>query len=107
MIHKSVLLFGASGLVGSHVLTLLIKDLSVEKVVVFVRSPIQIDSPKVQVVLTDLKDLDQLNPYFISAETLLCCIGTTQKKVKTKEAFKAVDYDLPVNIAKKGFSSWC
>ena len=97
---QPVLLFGATGLVGGHVLEHLIADLAVLKIIVFVRNRIAVTSPKVEIVITDFKDLKEIAPYFNDAGILYCCLGTTMRKAKTKEAFKVVDYDLPVNLAR-------
>ena len=37
---------------------------------------------------------------FINADVVFCCVGTTIKKAKTREAFRKVDFDIPVNLAK-------
>ena len=46
---KTALVFGASGLVGSQLVNLLIKSSDHSKIKLFVRSPIKFDSSKVQV----------------------------------------------------------
>lgn len=100
LITPSVLLVGASGLVGSYVLRQLLDDITVQKITVFARSQLTVISPKLKVVITDFKNLKEIADYFTDATVLYCCLGTTIKKVKTKEAFKAIDYDLPVRLAR-------
>lgn len=99
ILTPSVLLFGATGLVGSYVLEQLIADITVQKIIVFTRSPLTISLPKIKNIVTDFTNLNELATHFMGSTVLYCCIGTTIKKVKTKEAFKAVDYDLPVQLA--------
>ena len=54
---KTALLFGASGLVGSHLLNQLIKDANYSKIKLFVRSVPEISDPKVQIIKTDFNNL--------------------------------------------------
>ena len=99
-VTPSVLLFGATGLVGGYVLEQLIADITVLNITVISRTPIAVSKPKMKVVVSDLKNLKTISTFFNEADTIFCCLGTTIKKVKTKEAFKAVDYDLPLAIAR-------
>jgi putative NADH-flavin reductase len=55
---KTALLFGASGLVGSHLLNQLIKDTNYSKIKLFVRSVPEISDPKVQIIKTDFNNLE-------------------------------------------------
>lgn len=96
---KSVLLFGATGLVGNSLLTQLIADITVLNITVFTRSAYKVNSAKVNSVITDFKDLNSIAHYFKNATVLYCCLGTTIKKAKTKEAFKVVDFEIPVKLA--------
>ena len=55
---KTALLFGASGLVGSHVLNQLISNNSYSKIKLFVRTTINISDPKIEIIQTDFKNLE-------------------------------------------------
>ena len=70
---------GATGLVGSKLLTLLLDDDKFEKVKVLVRRPITIEHPKLE---THIVDFDNLGNYreVMSADYAFCCLGTTIKK---------------------------
>ncbi len=96
---KSVLLFGASGLVGSELLKQLLVDLTVLNITVFSRKPLTIENEKVRVVITDFSNLNSLAHYFTGCTVLYCCLGTTLRKAGSKEAFRAVDYDMVLTIA--------
>ena len=50
---KTALLFGATGLVGSHLLNLLISNSNYSKIKLFVRSPIKLNDPKIEIIQTD------------------------------------------------------
>ena len=56
---KTALIFGSSGLVGSHLLELIIKDKNYNKIKLFVRSEPQKVSSKIEIVKTDFDNLDR------------------------------------------------
>lgn len=93
---KKILILGASGLVGSHLLNKALQDESISEVFVLVRNPLQKDHPKLIQVITDFKDLDQLPP---TIDVLYCCIGTTRKKTPDLTEYKAIDYGITMKVA--------
>jgi uncharacterized protein YbjT (DUF2867 family) len=95
---RTAMLFGATGLVGSHLLEILIKEKEYAKIILFSRKPVKAVSPKIKEIITDFRDLKQLEGNFKSGD-LFCCLGTTIKKAKSKESFRQVDFDLPVVLA--------
>lgn len=95
---RTAILFGATGLVGSQLLEILIKEEEYAKIIVFSRRPVKSESPKVQEILTDFVDVKPLEGYFKGSD-IFCCLGTTIKKAKSKESFRQVDFDLPVVLA--------
>ena len=54
---KTALLFGATGLVGSHLLNLLISNNNYSKIKVFVRSSIELNHQKIEIIQTDFNNL--------------------------------------------------
>ena len=107
---KSILLAGATGLVGSACLHLLLADERVGKVVALVRRPLDLRHPKLDQWITPNADLLQgLKPVLVDA--VICCLGTTIKKAGSQPAFIAVDKDLPLGIAKwakaQGTPTYC
>ena len=98
---RTAILFGAKGLVGSHLLEILIKEEEYTKIVLFNRKPVKAVhsvTPKIEEIITDFSDLKQLEGYGKGSD-LFCCLGTTIRKAKTKESFRQVCFDLPVVIA--------
>lgn len=94
---KTILLVGATGLVGSAVLPLLLGDVRVGKVIALVRRPMTITHLKLeQWVAENL--LDALQP--VPVDAVICCLGTTIKKAGSQAAFIAVDKMLPLGIAR-------
>ena len=95
---KTALLFGASGLVGSHLLNQLISNNNYSKIKLFVRSTIEIDDPKVEIIQTDFNNLANHKEDIIGDDCFFC-IGTTKKNSPDKKEYKRVELDVPKQIA--------
>jgi uncharacterized protein YbjT (DUF2867 family) len=96
---KSALLFGASGLVGSHVLNQLINNNNYSKIKLFVRSSIKISDPKIEIIQTDFNNLEN-HREDIKGDDCFFCIGTTKKNSPDKNEYKRVELEVPKQIAK-------
>ena len=94
---KTAILFGATGLIGSHVLQELLKDERYSHILLFSRKSIHTGSSKVIEIITGFEDKEILESN-LHVDEIFCCLGTTIAKAKSKEAFRKVDYDLPVMI---------
>jgi uncharacterized protein YbjT (DUF2867 family) len=98
---KIATVVGATGLIGGELLKLLLADPYFETVRVIVRRPFAMDHSKLEKKLVDFADADSLLVALSNSDIVFCTIGTTQKKVKgDKEAYRKVDYDIPVNTAR-------
>ncbi len=95
------LLAGATGLVGGECLRLLAADDAIGEVRVLARRPLppQSKGPRVKELRTDFADLDG-HPEWFSVDWVFCALGTTMKQAGSREAFRRVDYDYPLAIAK-------
>jgi len=83
---------GATGLVGSFLVDLLLKDDTFEKVYVLSRKTLGYTHPK---LVEFVDNLDEPSAYRIAindATHAFCCLGTTMKVAGSKEAFYKVDY---------------
>lgn len=99
----SVLVLGASGLIGCHLTTLLTEDSSIDKIYLLVRRPLNLHHPKIEERIVDFSNEGQYRDNFPAVETIFCCIGTTQKRVKGDNVlYRKIDFDIPVNGAKIG-----
>ncbi len=96
---RNVILAGSSGLVGRQLLTELIQDISVGKILLLNRRPSGVQHAKIEEVITDFSDLHKVEQKFLGFEVLFCCIGTTMKIAGSKEAFMKVDYNIPIQLA--------
>ncbi len=99
MVGKSALLVGASGLVGGELLNCLLTGPKYSKVLILVRKPLGIKHPKLEEQLIEFEDLAQYKDFF-KVNDVFCCLGTTIKKAGNQEAFKKVDVEYPLEIAR-------
>lgn len=94
----TVLLFGATGLVGREVLHLALGDARVGRVIAPTRRPLpphhRLENP-----LVDFDALPEEAPWW-SADAVICTLGTTIKKAGSQDAFRRVDHDYPLAVAR-------
>ena len=95
---KTALLFGATGLVGSHLLNLLINNNNYSKIKVFVRSSIELNDPKIEIIQTDFNNLNN-HREDIKGDDCFFCIGTTKKNSPDKNEYKRVELEVPKQVA--------
>ncbi len=97
--QKIALVIGATGLIGDQLAHKLCQSAYYERVKVLVRKPLGWQHPRLQEILFDF---DRPNGLLTQADDLFCCLGTTMKKAGSKEAFRKVDYQYPMDIARLG-----
>ncbi|MBU6123039.1 NAD-dependent epimerase/dehydratase family protein [Hymenobacter siberiensis] len=95
---KTALLAGATGLIGSQLLPLLLASDRYTKVIVVGRKAVPTIHPKLVQVVTELDKLDEARLKLI-ADDVYCCLGTTMKQAGSKEAFFKVDFLYVVQLA--------
>lgn len=97
--QKNVLLIGASGLIGSELLQLLLRDDKIKSLKAFVRKPLDIKDQKLIEILVNFERLEDFKHEF-QGDALFCCIGTTRKKTPDLAAYKAIDYGIVLSAVK-------
>jgi uncharacterized protein YbjT (DUF2867 family) len=101
MSEKTATLIGATGLIGGELLSLLLDDDYFRTVRILIRRPFMMNHPKLEKKLIDFTDADSLLVDLDESDTVFCAVGTTLKKMKgNKQAYRKIDYDIPVNIAR-------
>jgi uncharacterized protein YbjT (DUF2867 family) len=98
---KTALLAGATGLVGSHILRLLTADVSIAEVRVLVRRPLPDagTGPRVRELIADFDHLDKHREWF-QVDLVFSALGTTIGKAGSQAAFRKVDFNYPLEIAR-------
>lgn len=102
--NKTAILLGASGLVGSQLLTLLLNSPSYTQVILFNRKVSSVKHPKIKEILVDFSQPQSyLNA--IKGDVIFCCIGSTKAKTPNPADYRKVDYDIPLIFAQEGFKN--
>ncbi len=102
---KSILLLGATGLVGSHCLRLLARDPAFSRVVVLTRRPLPIEQTfgNVEPHVVDFDELSAHSSLF-RVDQIMCALGTTIRQAGSQEHFRLVDYGYPLDAARLGLA---
>lgn len=96
---KTAIILGATGLTGGILLEKLLEDDTYDKIKLFSRSSVGINSPKIEEFIIDMFQLETHSETF-KADVVFCCIGTTKSKTPNKDTYKKIDYGIPVAAAK-------
>jgi len=94
------MLVGATGLVGGSVLTQALADARVTRIVAPTRRALR-PHPKLENPLIDFEHLPADAPWW-SVDGVICTLGTTIRKAGSQAAFRRVDYDYPLAVARLG-----
>jgi uncharacterized protein YbjT (DUF2867 family) len=95
---RSALVVGATGLVGSKLVAALLADSEYDTVHALVRRPLAEKSAKLREHIVDFSRLDGIA--WPRADDVYCCLGTTIKAARSQVAFRAVDHDYPLAVAR-------
>ena len=96
---RRVLILGATGLVGTELLAQVTADRSITQIVTISRRPVP-DS-RVESHVFPLEDMEKYASLFETDE-IFCALGTTIKKAGSREEFRRIDHDLPLQAARIG-----
>ncbi|MBX7183222.1 MAG: NAD(P)H-binding protein [Bacteroidia bacterium] len=92
---KTALVLGGTGLVGGHLVRILLRDERYSLVKMLVRKSVDLHHEKLAQVEVDF---DHLQSEDLQADDVFCCLGTTIAKAETQAAFRKVDFDYPVRV---------
>ncbi len=99
---RTVVLAGATGLVGGCCLRALEADPGVARIVALSRRPVDLaPAGKTRLAVVDLERPAEAAALFAGADQLFVCLGTTRKLAGSAEAFVRVDHDLVLALARQ------
>lgn len=90
---------GTTGLVGNLLLDLLLNDEHYARVIALSRKPLDRQHPKLQNLVVDFDRLEEYAAQ-LRADDVFCCLGTTIRQAGSQAAFRKVDFDYPLNLAR-------
>jgi uncharacterized protein YbjT (DUF2867 family) len=96
---KVALLAGATGLVGSALLDILLETVDFSRVLAITRRPLTREHARLANRTVRFDRLEEQLAGLV-CHTVFCCLGTTIRAAGSQEAFRAVDIDLVVALAR-------
>lgn len=96
---RRVLLAGATGLVGSNVMQLAIEHPWLRLIALTRREAPMPRGARMEMLVAETPGWPEAVAA-IAPDAVICALGTTWKKAGSEEAFRAVDYDLVLRLAK-------
>jgi uncharacterized protein YbjT (DUF2867 family) len=101
---KTALVAGGSGMVGAYLIPMLLDAGEYSRVLALSRRPLPLDHPRLanRVVRFDTP----LEPQLAGnrCQDAFCCLGTTIREAGSQAAFRAVDHDLVLQVARAALS---
>lgn len=96
--NKTALVIGATGLVGEECVQQLLASPAYSKVITLTRKPSGSTNPKLQNLVVDFDKPERYSQQ-LKADDVYCAMGTTIAKAGSQQAFRKVDYDIPLQVA--------
>jgi uncharacterized protein YbjT (DUF2867 family) len=105
---NSILIAGATGLVGSSLVDIVKNDSFFIEIIILTRR----DIPSLRKYLNITQHIIDFHKpesyrHLVKADTVVCTLGTTIKKAGSQEKFKEVDYTYPLQIAAAASENKC
>ncbi len=94
-----LLIVGSTGLVGRDALALALAHPRIEAVVAPVRRASAVEHPKLVSPVVDFDALPPDAPWW-QVDAVVCALGTTIRVAGSQEAFRRVDHDYPLAVAR-------
>ena len=101
---RIALIVGASGLVGSELLKLLLEAPDYTQVIALLRRPLELQHAKLQQQLVNFDSLEESESPLPSIDSVFCCLGSTLKAAGSRAACYRVDHDYVLNSARLGLA---
>lgn len=108
MEKKTVLLLGSTGLVGGYTLKQLLRHEYCRRIVTLTRSAVH-DAPLSSKLDARIIDFDNPDSWLdqVAGDQTICALGTTIRKAGSREAFRRVDFEYPLTIARAALGGGC
>ncbi|WP_421872380.1 oxidoreductase [Marinoscillum sp.] len=100
MSNNTALVIGCTGLVGRELVNVFLDTTYYSTIKLVTRRSLNLNNDRIEEII--LEDFDQMEGIKdqLNANDYFCCLGTTMKIAGSKENFKKVDLDYPLQLAK-------
>ena len=95
---KKAVIAGASGLIGSKLLHLLLHEPYYDEVLILVRKELPVSHKSLVQLVIDFDKLDD-HAAAITGHAVFCCLGSTRKKTPDLAVYRKIDHDYPLKLA--------
>lgn len=96
-----VILVGASGLIGSNLLSMLIESDEISRILLLVRKSLKITNHKVQELIINFDELEKYSSE-MRGDIIYSCLGTTKAASPDKNLYRKIDLEYPIKLAEIG-----
>lgn len=97
---RNALVVGATGLIGGHLVRLLLEDPEYHEITVLTRKEFPLQHYKLDKRLVDFEKLENALQG-VRLHDVFCALGTTIRMAGSQEAFKKVDFEYPLRTASR------
>ncbi|MBD1393548.1 NAD(P)H-binding protein [Mucilaginibacter glaciei] len=98
MAYKAIIA-GASGLIGSNLVNILLQQQEYDEVLVLVREELPIQHKKLVQLVINFDDLPK-HADALTGHAVFSCLGTTKSQTPDKAQYRKIDYEYPLTLAK-------
>lgn len=98
ILANTAVVAGASGLIGSQLLDLLLSRADYDTIVILVRRALPLTHAKLVQIELDFAELEK-HAAKITGHAVFCCLGSTRKKTPDLSNYRKVDHDYPLQLA--------
>jgi Predicted nucleoside-diphosphate-sugar epimerases len=95
---KKAIIVGASGLIGSTLLDILLAQPDYTAVLGIGRKKIKLTNKKLTKIIADFDHLNEWENQ-LKGDVIFCCLGTTRRDTPNLDDYRKVDHDYPVRLA--------
>ncbi|MEO8793824.1 MAG: nucleoside-diphosphate sugar epimerase [Daejeonella sp.] len=101
---RKAILIGASGLIGSNLLQVILDGSYYSDVLTLSRSELQITHPKLVKKIINFDDTSSFEN-LIYGDAIFSCLGTTKGETPDNSEYKKIDHDYPLQFAELGIKN--
>ena len=95
---------GASGLIGSNLLQILLNEPGYDEVLILVRKELPVNHKKLKQLVIDFDRLAD-HSKSINGDVIFSCLGTTMKKTPDLSVYRKIDHDYPLQLAQIAYQN--
>lgn len=96
-----MIIAGASGLIGSELLKLLLTKDVIKEILVLTRRPLNIQHQKVKELVINFDNLADIKGQ-VHGDAIYFCLGTTRSKTADNQIYRKIEHDYSVALAEIG-----